>query len=142
MRDFDTTYDRLECPHAGSCDYYDPMWSITAATQEDKLSLDVECNNCHGADHLMFDVGNDDCSGRTEFDVGDEFTVNSSLRGPRRTVKGDTGKITAIADNPLYSGEKVVLGVVFGVDGSAPYPAHLFSLDNFEKLVGDSISFK
>lgn len=142
MRDFDTVYDRLECPHTSSCDYQDPMWSVTTATKEGKLSLDVECNNCHGADHLMFDVGSLDRTSQVDFEVGDKLTVKENLRNPRRVDIGDVGKITAIADNPLYSGDRPVVGVVFGIDSGAPYMGHLFNLDVFESLVGDKISLE
>lgn len=141
MRGFDTAYDRLECPHSTSCEYRQPVWEISPATQEESLTIEVKCDNCNGRDHSMFEVGGYDLSNRVDFEVGDELTVTGSIRGFYRASEGQTARITAVADNPLYSDEKPVVGVVFGVDSTPPYSAHLFSLDEFEQVVGDSLEF-
>lgn len=133
--DFDTVYDRLDCPHTSYCVQQEPIYSITTATKENKLALDVECNDCHGADHLMFDVGSLHRPNQLEnIDVGDEFVVNSSDLFVLNS--GDQCRVTAIADNPLYASEKPVVGIIIGTDTSPPYRGHLFELDKFQNLIG------
>lgn len=134
--DFDTVKDRLSCPHTSSCRLREPIYEITAASKEGMLSLDVECQSCHGKDHLMFDVNEYDRSSQLqEISVGDELIVKDS--DTFMLNKDDQIMVTAIADNPLYTSESIVVGVIVGIDSSPPYRGKLFQIDTFEKLLSN-----
>jgi len=45
--------------------------------------------------------------------------------------------VTAIADNPLYTSESIVVGVIIGIDSSPPYRGNSFQLDTFKKLLSN-----
>lgn len=132
--------DRLECPHQNSCEYYQVIQEIEAATREGMLTLVKKCQNCQGRDHLMFEVRDYDKSSDVEFSVGDDFTVEDELDWFRRVSQGDRCKVTAIAEHP-YRGTDVV-SVVGGIEQS-PYSATLVEVDMFEKSLSEGeVSFE
>lgn len=126
--------ERLSCPHTESCTYRDVSRQIKATTRKSKLSLTKKCHQCHGQDHLMFDVTEYDASQQVEFAVGDEFTVEQSVSWFYTASPNDTCRITAIAKHPYR--DKTVIGVVGDIDTESPYPATLVPLSRFQ----DSLS--
>lgn len=132
MADFETTKNRLSCPHTDSCRMRDENWTITASTRENTLSVDVECFSCPGQDHQVFSVESFDRSTQTKFEVGETFTLETDITQPRKITAGSRGKITAIADNPLYADEKCIVGVIFELDQNPPYPGRVYDLKTFQ----------
>lgn len=136
--DFETAKEKLNCPH-GNCDYYNERYELEAAGQESKLTLFVECMNCQGRDHFLFDVEEYDMSGKvSDFHVGQEITIKDRILGVRGK-EGDKAVITAIAAHPLrddtpVTPEKEVVGVRIPREGTS-YSSNLFDLDRLRTLV-------
>lgn len=140
---FEEAMDRLECPHI-NCDYYEVKTEISGSYVENKLTLEKECRNCQGRDHLMFEVGSykeniDSASVGEKFKVNDRLSVGGS-RLPRSN-EGDILTVTAIAKNPLYidnplsDSDKIIVSVGRNLSEDSSYRVGTASADRFESLI-------
>lgn len=130
---FEEAYDRLSCPHASSCNYYQESWSVTGSPSKNKLVVEVECRNCNNRDHLQFDVNSLSRSvGVTE--VGETFDVTGYI-SEAQASEGDTITVRAIADNPLYESENVNISIVRNLGGDSLYQVGFISPKRFRMLL-------
>lgn len=130
---FEEAYDRLSCPHASSCNYYQESWSVTGTPAKNKLVVEVECRNCHMGDHLQFNVGSFSRSlGITK--VGETFEVTEYISEVQAS-EGDTVTVRAIADNPLYESENVNISIVRNLESDSLYQVAFVSPKRFEMLL-------
>lgn len=135
-QNFEKTMDLLDCPHI-DCSYYQVVTEISGTHVKNKLTLQKECMNCTGKDHLMFDVG----SYKAHIDsasVGDRFEVKETTKVTRsklpRSSQGDILTVTAIATNPL-SNNKTIVSVARNLSKDAPYRTGIINADRFESLI-------
>lgn len=129
---FEEASEELNCPHT-NCDYHQVVTEISGTYVEGKLTLQKNCRNCEGRDHLMFEVG--DYSRSIDLvSVGDEFKVTGSVMFCRAST-GDKLRVTTVAENPLYVGEKTVISFVRNPNESSPYTTGTTNPDRLETLI-------